>query len=378
MPYPEELECWIEELSSAFPSLNSKQKEVLGLYSYGMAMTQRCGQTIVLAFLALLLKLKAENIRQRLKEFIYEAEAKRGKQRRELCLEALFAPLCAWLLQKYADKKKIVLAADVTYLKSRYMILCISLLYGQTAIPLAWKVLAGNEKGEWHPLWLELLASLALAIPCGSQVFVLFDRGLYSKRLFKAVRAYHWHPFMRIGEQGLYKRPKRKTWRSLKSLVKRGMPARAFKVVCFKGDPLLAYLWLQWEQDQDEACLLLSDLSPKQAKGNPYPWRMWIEASFKDWKRGGFRLEQCKTPEPERLARLLFVLSVAFVFLMRSANGFMQTSLLSPSNPLRRLSLLSLGWINSLVASIHDQVLQDAPFPPCLLPRFYPPPNTYP
>ena len=378
MPYPQELEYWIEELSTAFPNLSSSQRQVLGLYSYGMAMTQRCGQTIVLAFLTLLLKLKAANIRQRLKEFIYEAEAKRGKQRRELHVEALFAPLCAWVLQKCAEKKQVVLAADVTYLKSRHMILCISLLYGQTAIPLAWKVLAGNESGEWHPLWLELLASLAPAIPAQSQVFVLFDRGLYSKRLFRAVRACHWHPFMRIGEQGLYKRPKHKSWRSLKSLVKRGMPARAFKVACFKGDTLEAYLWLQWEQDQDEACLLLSDLAPKQVNGNPYPLRMWIEASFKDWKRGGFRLEQCKTPDPERLSRLLFVLSIAFVYLIRSANGFWQSTVLSPSNPLRRLSLLTLGWINSLVASIHKQTLQDAPFRTYRLPLFYPPPNTYP
>jgi hypothetical protein len=40
----------------------------------------------------------------------------------------------------------------------------------------------------------------------------------------------------------------------------------------------------------------------KQVNGNPYPLRMWIEANFKDWKRGGLHLEQAKTRDPQRLS----------------------------------------------------------------------------
>lgn len=378
MPYPEELEYWLEELSTAFPKLSRSQRQVLGLYSYGMSMTQRCGQTIICVFLALLLKLKTQNLRQRLKEILYESAQKRGRQRCELELEAQFQPLTNWLLQQWKDKEKLVLALDVTYLKDRYMILCISILYGQCAIPIAWKVLVANSKGEWHPLWLSLLAQIAPAFPKNSQVLLLFDRGLYSKKLFEAVRAYDWHPFMRIGEQGLYKRAKSRNWHPLKALAKRGMKAYAFKVQCFKGDTLEAYLWLQWDKAQDEACLLLSDLAPRQVKGNPYPLRMWIEASFKDWKRGGFRLEQSKTPDPQRLERLLFVLTLAFFYLLRLGNALLQTTKTLPSDPIHRLSLLTLGWIQALVSSIQPRSLKEAPFLPYKLPPFYLSQNTYP
>jgi len=377
MPYPQELEYWSEEVSIAFPNLNKAQAQVLGLYSYAMAMTQHCGQTIVCVFLAALLNLKSHNLRQRLKEFNYEASHKRGTKRRDLCVEEQFAPLTAWVLSQWRDKKKLILAVDVTYLRDRHTILTVSVLYGQTAIPIAWKVLAGNAKGEWHPLWLELLAQIAPSIPTKTQVLVLFDRGLYSKRLFLAVRSYGWHPFMRIREQGLYKRLKSKNWRDLKHLAYRGMKPTAFKAHCFKGDTLQAYLWLQWDADYDEACLLVSDLAPKQVKGNPYPLRMWIEANFKDWKRGGLHLEQTKTRDPQRLARLIFVLAVALFHLIRIGNAVLSPNV-SKSDPSRRLSLVTLGWINLLAHTLLNAPLNEVPFRPYLLPSFHPRKKTYP
>lgn len=377
MPNPQELEYWSEEVSIAFPQMSRSQAQVLALYSYGMAMTQRCGQTVVCVFLALLLGLKSQNMRQRLKEFTYEAQQKRGQQRRELSIEAQFEPLTAWVLKQWRDKRKLVLGVDVTYLKDRYSILCISVLYGQTAIPIAWKVLPGNTKGEWHPCWLALFAQIAPAIPESTKVLLLFDRGLYSKRLFNAVRGYAWHPFMRIGEQGLYKRAQSTNWQALKHVAYRGMSPKAFRVHCFKGDTLEAYLWVEWDAEQDEACLLLSDLAPKQVKGNPYPLRMWIEAGFKDCKRGGFHLEQSKIPDPARLERLLFVIAVALLHLIRLGTGLLTKKTCS-SVPMRRLSLVTLGWLHLLVSTIQDIPLIESGFQPYDLPPFLITEKTYP
>lgn len=377
MPLPQELEYWLEEVSIAFPKLSKSQAQVLGMYSYGMALTKQCGQTIVCAFLSLLLHLNSHNVRQRLKEFNYEAEHKRGSNRREVQVEEQFEALTSWVLKAWEDKKQIVLGVDVTYLKDRHTTLTVSVLYGQTAIPVAWQVLGGHEKGEWHPIWLALLDHIAAAFPKKMRVLVLFDRGLYSKRLFKAVRSYGWHPFMRIREQGLYKRRNSKNWRELKQVAYRGMSPTAFKVHCFKGDPLEAYLWVQWDTQHHEACLLVSDLAPTQVKGNPYPLRMWIEANFKDWKRGGLHLEQSKTRDAKRLSRLIFVLAVALFHLIRLGNAVVSLPL-SPTDPLRRLSLVTLGWLNLLVATIHDLPLNEVRFSPSLLPPFRPPKKTYP
>lgn len=377
MPLPQELEYWSEEVSIALPSLSKSQGQVLAWYSYGMAMTKNCGQTIVCVFLALLLQVKSVNLRQRLKEFSYEAARKRGKKRCEVSVEEQFEYLTAWVLKQWQDKKKVILGVDVTYLKERHTILTVSILYEQTALPVAWKVLAGNTPGEWHPLWLELFARIAPALPQDLQVLVLFDRGLYSKRLFAAVRSAGWHPFMRLREQGLFKRARRQHWQDLKHVAYRGMRPIAFKAHCFKGDPIAAYLWVEWEVQQAEACLLLSDLAPRQVKGNPYPLRMWIEANFKDWKRGGLHLEQCKITDPHRLARILLVLAVALLHFIRLGNGLLSPATVA-SDPLRRLSLVTRGWLILLVATIHDTPLQETYFHPYTLPPFSYAQKTYP
>ena len=58
---------------------------------------------------------------------------------------------------------------------------------------------------------------------------------------------------------------------------------------------------MQWDATADEPCLFLADLAPKQLKGNPYPLRMWIEAAFKDFKRGGLHWEQSKITDTQRM-----------------------------------------------------------------------------
>ncbi len=93
MPYPEELEYWLEEVSIVFTGMNRAQAQVLALYSYGMALTQRCGQTIVCVFLGLLLGMKSQNVRQRLRELTYEAPQKRGKKRQEISVSRHFGVL---------------------------------------------------------------------------------------------------------------------------------------------------------------------------------------------------------------------------------------------------------------------------------------------
>jgi hypothetical protein len=104
---------------------------------------------------------------------------------------------------------------------------------------------------------------------------------------------------------------------------------------------------------------------------------MWIEANFKDWKRGGLHLEQVKTRDPQRLARLIFVLALALFHLIRLGNAVLNPNS-SPSDPLRRLSIVTLGWINLLVSTILDTPLKEVPFHPYSLPTFRPPKNTYP
>ena len=63
-----------------------------------MVLARSCGLSAVSTFLAQGLERQPNTVRQQLREFCYEAKAKRGKLRQELVVETCFAPLLAWVL----------------------------------------------------------------------------------------------------------------------------------------------------------------------------------------------------------------------------------------------------------------------------------------
>lgn len=364
MSHPKELKQWVSEVSRQMPHLSKPQAWVLALYSYGMAMTQRCGLTTISVFLGLLLEQSPNTLRQRLREWTYEAEQKRGEQRCELEVSASFAPLLNWILTRWQDSQ-LVLAMDVTYLGERFTILAISVLYRQCAIPVAWYILPGNTKQPWHPLWVQLFNQLKPAISSRVPVFVLADRGLYSKRLFQVLEQKGWHPLMRIRAQGKYRLVGGKQWRSLAKRGRRGMRVWAFRVWCFKGDPLECTLVVDWQSEYDEPWLIVTTLLPKQIRPNLYGLRVWIEAGFKDLKRGGLRWEQTKMTDPRRVERLWLVMAVALMWLIRIGGqcqlfGFHWHS----PDAFSRLSCVTTGWLVLLVSALKNQPVPDGYFAP--------------
>lgn len=366
MPYPEELDYWTEEVSTEFRQLSKRQAQVLALYSYGMVMTQHCGQTIIVTFLGMLLGWPIQNLRQRLREWNYESQQKRGKQRQAIVVETHFRSLLGLILRYWHKKKRLVLALDVTYLRDRHTILVVSVVYRGCAIPVAWRVLRSNEKGEWHPIWVHLLETLSPAFPVNGQVLVLCDRGLYSKRLFTVICNLGGHPLMRIRHQGLYRRLHAKKWQSLAQIAYRGMKSKSLRVECFKGDPLRCTVWVQWQAAYDEPCLIVTDFDPRHVQGNPYALRSWVEAGFKDLKRGGLGWEQSKTTAPQRMERLLLVMALALFWLIRQ--GSVQADDLVFEAISSSLSCVTLGWLSTLVCAIHQRPTPCAYFSPYVFP----------
>jgi hypothetical protein len=72
------------------PHLSKPQATVLALWSLGMVLARSCALTAVSAFLATWLKRKEPTVRQQLREFCYEATAKRGSTRCSLAVEPCF------------------------------------------------------------------------------------------------------------------------------------------------------------------------------------------------------------------------------------------------------------------------------------------------
>ena len=78
MSYPDPLSEWSAAVSTAFAHLSRPQATVLALWSYGMVLAKSCGITLVCATLAIQLGCSEASLVQRLREWCYEAPAKRG------------------------------------------------------------------------------------------------------------------------------------------------------------------------------------------------------------------------------------------------------------------------------------------------------------
>jgi len=168
---------WTEEVTRHMPHLSKPQAAVLALWSVGMVLARSCALTAVSLFVAKGLDRKANTVRQQLREWCYEAKAKRGQPRQELAVESCFAPLLAWVLSWW-EGNQLALAVDATTLGDRFVVLVVSVVYRGCAIPVAWTVLPATEKHAWRGEWLRMLRQVRAVVPRRYFVIVLADRGL--------------------------------------------------------------------------------------------------------------------------------------------------------------------------------------------------------
>src|SRR5213082_3962997 len=84
MSHRKALSQWEQTVSRYLPQLSRPQAAVLALWSYGMVLAKSCGITSVVALLAPLVGQSESTLRQRLREWCYDAKDKKGKQRQEL------------------------------------------------------------------------------------------------------------------------------------------------------------------------------------------------------------------------------------------------------------------------------------------------------
>ncbi len=309
---------WQREISGHLPHLSRPQAAVLALWSYGIVLTRSCGITTVVCFLAQALGWSKGNLRQRLREWCYDADDKRGEHRTELEPRTCFAPLLGWILSWWAGSEhRLALALDATHLSDRFTVLAVSVQYRGCAIPVAWQIMSAHAKGSWRPIWEELLQTLAAAVPPNWPVIVLADRGLYACWLYEQIAALGWHPFLRVND-AVKIRPVdgKEEWQPISALV--GHPGEnwAGEVECGHEERLRCHLLIHWEVGYEQCWIIATDLPNEECQVAWYSLRFWIEGGFKDQKRGGWQWHQTKMRDPRRAGRLWLAMAVATLWVV--------------------------------------------------------------
>lgn len=306
---------WTATVQEALPQLSKPQATVLALFSLGMVFARSCAVSAVAAVLAVALDQSVNTVRQRLREFAWDAEAKAGEKRREIAVETCFVPLLRWILSRWQGTQ-LALALDATTLGDRFVVLALSVVYRGCAIPVAWTLLPAGEKHAWRREWLRMLRLLHPAVPPTWTVLVLADRGLYARWLFRRIVRLGWHPFLRINRGGTFRPTGKARFVALRTFAPQTGTSWGGSGTAFSTYPLACTLLARWEEGHQDPWLILTDLAPASCDPCWYGLRMWIERGFKLTKRGGWQWQATRMSDPERAARLWVVIAVATLWLV--------------------------------------------------------------
>jgi hypothetical protein len=339
-----------------------------------MVLARSCALSAVSLFLAKGLDRKAHTVRQQLREWGYEAKAKRGQPRQELAVESCFAPLVAWVLS-WGEGNQLAVAVEATTLGDRFVVLVVSVGYRGGALPVAWTGLAATAKHAWRGEWLRMLRQVRAVVPRRFFVIVLADRGLSARGLFQRLVCLGWHPVLRSNTGGTFRPAASARYQPLRELVPQPGTPWVGAGTAFQGPrrrlncPLLA----RWDEGYADPWLLLTDLAPSAGEACWSGLRAWIEQGFKITKRGGWQWQRTRRTNPQRAARLWLAVAVATLWLL-SVGGMAEETIPAstllplanvdgpPSRPrratqLRLVSVFRQGWITILVALCNQRRL---------------------
>lgn len=268
------------------------------------------------------------------------AQAKQQRLRRLLDNERLtqtdhYHPIVKQALHGLV-RQRVQLLIDRVMIGEQHNILVVSVGFRRRSIPLIWKALNHNGSSNLSEQQELIRAAVAL-LPDGVRISVHGDSEFRSQELFGWLRTHDYDAMMGLdGRVWVYETTE--SSEVGQPLVKRvaALPAQAqsgrkrkhrTSEVTYLADvyvhkeqrngPVNIIAW--WERDDDGKVVLhavmtnLSATARTKALGKR---RMWIETVFRDWQSGGFHLDQTGISDRERLARLLIVMAIAYLWLV--------------------------------------------------------------
>jgi hypothetical protein len=297
---------WTNELAMQLPGLNSWQAANLALFSYGVIEAESSQQMKIAR--KVVCGEQTASAEKRLRRFI----ANEGLE-----LSRFFVEWTTWML-RCLEGQRVVLLVDETKLADRLALMVVGLAFEGRCIPLAWRCYRANDASAYPAegqveLIAQLLAIVKQGISPTTSVLLLADRGIgTSPELCKRVAGFGWHYLFRVTKQskiittgGDY---------TIYEQVEAGHTWAARGLIFKKRGRIPAYARAVWQDGYDEPWALVTN--DEQLTGFEYAQRNWQEQSFRDLKSGGWQWATSRVRCPERMARLMMILVVAYGWIL--------------------------------------------------------------
>jgi len=268
---------------------------------YGLFQAKHCSLHKVADYLPLKAN-KASKI-QRLERFLKNPG---------IVVKVIYMEIVKVMLEKW-NSRSLDLAIDRTDWKIFNLLLC-GIAYNNRVLPLGWRLLkhAGNSDFDEQK---ELLDSIRPILPEKCHISLLGDGEFKSVELMRYALTNGWDFNLGQSKSTWMKYPSGR-WEQLESLkVSEGSPCYYQCVFLTKEHEfgpvnVMAY----WDREDKEVRYVATSRHACKSTLNWGKRRSWIDATFKDFKTGGFQLESSKLTDLARMDRLLLVMCITYLW----------------------------------------------------------------
>ncbi len=244
---------------------------------------------------------------------------------------------------RYGQPKELLLILDPTTQDDRWVMVSVAVWYRGRALPLAWAAWAANTPLEGEGFWKRIEAVLdevASLLPVGVQVTLVADRAFGCPAFIDLPVARGWHYVLRVQGQTVCRDRLGRERRVESLVVGRGGRAKlrgeAFKKAGWRSVSVVVL----WGKRHKKPLCLVSDLKPEWGLIALYRRRYPIEATFRDYKSGGWHWEQGQVRDLAHVERLLVAMALATWLTLMAGTWRAQQILSKPPSGKRR----TLPW----------------------------------
>lgn len=215
--------------------------------------------------------------------------------------------------------QRVQVLLDRVLLNDQHNLLVLSVGFRRRSLPLAWIALSHRGKSSLADQQAVLEAGLSV-LPEGVRISVHADSEFRSCELFAWLRERQCDVMLGIyGNTRIRLSPGGPLTPLDEWLSDRSTVAYLNEVYVTEAGfgPVNVLGW--WVKQADGSWKVQAVMTNLVANWRTYRLgsrRMWIETVFRDWQSGGFQLDRCGIEERERVAQLLMVLAIAYVWLV--------------------------------------------------------------
>lgn len=239
---------------------------------------------------------------------------RRWLQNKNVDFKLYYLPFIERIIHVLA-RDTIVLIIDGSETARGCVTLMVSMVYKGRALPLLWVTRKGKKGHFPQQMHIELIRAVKEMIPKGSDVVCLGDGEFDGTEWLQVLTGFGWHYVCRTAKNAiLYEGEEPFPIRDI--CPARGKCTLIANLEFTESRNIMVNAVAYWGRQYQEPIYWVTNFETGEEAQLWYAKRFKIETMFSDFKSRGFNLNKSHVSNPERVARLMIAVCIAYIWVI--------------------------------------------------------------